>query len=391
MDSPDVMTQAIRIPACGFIFFISLGLFLPADIFGQEVAIQFSGYAKNLAIRTNSFFTKEPSILDISRLRTKGFLDVGSHLHSELWLDTELLAGNFLATPDFALVDSVERPTFVDLEWTLTQGNQYNLRQILFRAFATIYTEKVQITLGRQRIAWGTGFAWNPTDLLNPFNPAAIELEEKKGVDAVHVAVPLGALSRFEAAYAPGRNRLKSSSAVRVSSNFLGYDVSVMGGDFQDDKVLGGDFAGYIGGAGFRGEFAYTWKQGNSNFFRAILNADYNFPHDFYAFIEFYYNGQGSTNKNNYDIGDLFSGQTFNLAQHYLAASVSKNLTPLLGLNFYGIININDRSYLAGPAFTYSLATNLEIAVSAYFFMGSNDTEFGAQQSSYFAFVQYYF
>ncbi|MFQ6036801.1 MAG: hypothetical protein ACE5NM_13260, partial [Sedimentisphaerales bacterium] len=116
-----------------------------------------------------------------------------------------------------------------------------------------------------------------------------------------------------------------------------------------------------------------------------------NFPHDFYAFIEFYYNGQGSTNKNNYDIGDLFSGQTFNLAQHYLAASVSKNLTPLLGLNFYGIININDRSYLAGPAFTYSLATNLEIAVSAYFFMGSNDTEFGAQQSSYFAFVQYYF
>jgi hypothetical protein len=359
--------------------------------FGQNVPIQFSGYAKNLAIRTESFFTKETIFLDISRFRTKGLLDIGPYVHSEVWLDTELLAGNFLSTQDFEISKSLRRPTFVDLDWTISEGDQYNLRQLLFRAFATVYTEKIQITLGRQRIAWGTGFAWNPTDLLNPFNPAAIELEEKAGVDAVHVTVPLGPLSRFEAVYAPGKGRLRSSTAFRVSSNLLGYDFSVMGGDFQNDKVLGGDFAGYFGGAGFRGEFAYTWKQRDENYLRAILNADYNFANNIYAFIEFYFNGQGSTNKNNYDLRDLFTGQTFNLARHYLAAAVSKNITPLLSLAFYGIFNLNDKSRLIGPSLTYSLATNLEITVSAYFFVGENDSEFGAQASSYFGFLQYYF
>ncbi|MFQ5864501.1 MAG: hypothetical protein ACE5IW_04640 [bacterium] len=385
------MKRVFNVRLCWLVLLIQMTTLYPSALFGQDAAFQFSGYAKNLAIRTESFFTKQASILDISRFRTKGSLDLGSHFHSEVWLDTELLAGNFLATPDYALIDSLERPTFVDLNWTIAEGNQCNLRQLLFRAFTTIYTERVQITLGRQRIAWGTGFAWNPTDLLNPFNPAAIELEEKAGVDAVHVSVPLGALSRFEAAYAPGRNRLKSSLAFRVSSNFIGYDISVMGGNFRNAKVLGGDFAGYIGGAGFRGEFAYTWKPGHSNYFRAILNADYNFPNDIYTFVEFYFNGQGSTNKKDYDIYALLSGQTFNLAKHYLAASVAKNLTPLISLNFYGIFNLNDKSYLAGPALTYSLATNLEIAVSAYFFIGASDSEFGAQKNSYFGFMQYYF
>ncbi len=166
-----------------------------------------------------------------------------------------------------------------------------------------------------------------------------------------------------------------------------------MAGEFQKDRVLGGDFAGYIGGGGFRGEFAYTWKEKDSNFFRAILNADYSFPHDFYAFIEFYFNGQGTTNKKDYPlfIDDLLSGRIFNLAKHYFAASVIKSVTPLLGLNIYSIFNLNDRSSLVGPAMTYSLATNLEIAASVYFLNGANDSEFGFQQTSYFAFLQYYF
>lgn len=363
----------------------------PSTFFGQEVTFQFGGYLKNLAIRTESFFDKEAMFLDISRFRTKALLDINPYVHSEVWLDTELLAGNFLTSQDFKLSKALQRPTFADLDWTITEGNQFNLRQLLFRAFTTIYSENIQVTLGRQRIAWGTGFAWNPTDLLNPFNPVAIELDEKTGVDAVHVSIPLGALSRFEAAFVPGRGRLKSKAAIRLSSNFSGYDISIMGGDFQDDIVLGGDFAGYLGGAGFRGEFAYTWKQGDENYFRAILNADYNFVNDIYAIIEIYYNGQGSTNKKNYDITDLFSGETFNLAQHYLAASVSKNLTPLLRLSVYEIFNLNDKSQLAGPSLTYSLATNLEISFSAYFFMGESDSEFGALESSYFGYLQYYF
>jgi len=364
-----------------------------ADLFAQNVSLGFSGYAKNLTIRSNSIFTNNSFILNVSRLRAKGILDFGSRNHTEIWLDTEVLAGDFLNTLEFELSEEAERPTFVDLDWNLTKGNNYQARQSLFRAFTTFYFGNAELTLGRQRIAWGTGFAWNPTDLFNPFNPATIELEEKRGVDAAYLAIPFGSLSRLEAAFTPGRKDLKASVAVRLGSNLGSYDFSVMAGEFQKDRVLGGDFAGYIGGAGFRGEVAYTWKNRDSNFFRAILNADYSFPRDFYAFIEFYFNGQGTTKKEDYPlfIDDLLSGRIFNLAKHYFAASVIKSVTPLLGLNIYSLFNLDDKSSLVGPAMTYSLATSLEIAASVYFFNGANDSEFGFQRTSYFAFLQYYF
>ncbi|MCH7679398.1 hypothetical protein IID10_08545 [candidate division KSB1 bacterium] len=207
------------------------------------------------------------------------------------------------------------------------------------------------------------------------------------------MVIPFGALSRLEAAVAPGRKNLESSAAVRFSSNLGEYDLSIMAGEFQKDRVIGGDFAGSIGGAGLRGEFAYTWNDRGANFFRAILNADYSFANDYYAFIEFYFNGQGTTRKEKYPlfIADLLSGRIFNLAKHYAAAFVIKSVTPLLGLNIYGLFNLNDRSSLIGPALTYSLATNLEISTSVYFFNGASDSEFGLQKNSYFAYLQYYF
>jgi len=371
---------------------VQIALFV-STLSSQELSLGFSGYAKNLTIRSNSILTNDSFILNISRLRTKGILDIGSRNHTEIWLDTEVLAGDFLNTLEYRFSENAERPTFVDLDWDLKKGNKYRARQALFRAFTTFYFGNAELTLGRQRIAWGTGFAWNPTDLFNPFNPAEIELEEKRGVDAAYLAIPFGSLSRLEAAFAPGRQNLKSSAAVRLGSNLGSYDFSIMAGEFQKNRVIGGDFAGYIGGAGFRGEFAHTWADNKSNFFRAILNADYSFPHDFYAFVEFYFNGQGTTKKEDYPlfIDDLLSGRIFNLAKHYFAASLIKSVTPLLGLNIYSIFNLNDRSSLVGPAMTYSLATNLEIAASVYFFNGADEIEFGFQQTSYFAFLQYYF
>ena len=45
-----------------------------------------------------------------------------------------------------------------------------NLDQLVWdRAYAKFYLPQVDITLGKQRIAWGTGYIWNPIDVLNPF------------------------------------------------------------------------------------------------------------------------------------------------------------------------------------------------------------------------------
>ncbi|MFQ5641124.1 MAG: hypothetical protein ACE5IR_24365 [bacterium] len=381
----------MSVPKRFTVLLILVCIFYPVFLFSQAFSFNINGYAKNLAIRSNSVVSNESFFLNITRFRTKGLLDFDKRIHSEVWLDNELLAGNFLSSADFKFGQMLQRPSFADLDWTITEGKNYQARQSLFRAFATVYLGPGEVTVGRQRIAWGTGFAWNPTDLLNPFNPAAIELEEREGVDAVYAVMPFGSLSRVEAAFAPGRNELKSSAAVRVSSNFWGYDVAFIAGDFQEDKVIGGDFAGYLSGAGFRGEFAYTWKEEGKNSLRAVLNVDYNFSHDIYALVEFYYNGQGATDPAKYDLQDLVSGRTFNLGRHYFAMSLAKSLTPLLRVSVYSIANLNDRSSLIGPVLTYSLANNLELAASAYFFRGSEQSEYGLLKSAYFGFLQFYF
>ena len=366
-------------------------LALTPALASAQTTFETRGYVKNLGIRSSSILSGESYLLDISRFRTQGLLGVGRRLHAEVWLDTELLLGSFLESPEFELGQTIERPTFFDLEWTLADGERYQLQQQFFRAFATLYFGQTQVTVGRQRIAWGTGFAWNPTDILNPFNPAAIELGEKSGVDAAYINVPLGAFSRIEAAVAPGRRRGRSSVAARAGTNWREYDVSVMGGYFREDWILGGDFAGYVGNAGFRGEAAYTWQDDGRNYLRAILNTDYNFPGGYYVLVEVYFNGQGSRDKDDYDLTALLTGETFNLAKDYAAVSVAKSITPLLGGALYSLVNLDDQSALVGPALTYSMAENLELAVSTYFFFGASDTEFGVQENVFFASLQFYF
>lgn len=358
---------------------------------GAQAQVRLSGYAKNLGIRSSSFFTNEAYLLDVSRLRLRTRLDASSQFHAEVWLDTELLLGSFLGTPDYTFSQGLERTTFLDLDWTVEAGRRHLLRQQLFRAFATLYVGQVQLTAGRQRIAWGTGFAWNPTDLLNPFNPAAIELGEKAGVDAAYASVPLGDFSRIEAVVAPGRRRHQTSAALRASTNVSEYDVAALVGRFREDVVLGGDFAGYVGNAGLRGEAALTFADGGRRYLRAILNADYSFPGGYYALAELYFNGSGTSDKAAYDFAALLRGAGFNVARHYGATSVARAITPLLGASFYSLANFDDRSALVGPALTYSLAEDLELSLAAYFFLGAADTEFGRQAHAFFGTVQYYF
>ncbi|MDQ7062815.1 MAG: hypothetical protein Q9P90_01085 [candidate division KSB1 bacterium] len=378
-----------RVWLCGW---VGLLVWLPAAAFPQaDIRLQVSGYAKSLAVQSKSLFTGQNYFYDLSRFRAKGQVYVGNAFQLEGWLDTEMHAGDFLETLDFKFGQLLRPARFFDLDWDVVTENRLQVQQRLFRLFATAYIRDVQITVGRQRIAWGTGFAWNPTDLLNPYNPFAIEREEKDGVDALYVAVPLGALSRLEAAVAPGKSGMKPRSAVRWHANAHGVDFSLMGGRFQGKWLLGGDLVAYMGGAAIRAEWAYTVQPDRGDYWRFVANWDYNFSNGIYTLVEYYFNGRGTSQKEEYNLLALLTGEPFGLARHYVAALASKDLTPLFKLEWYAIANLNDRSALWGPAVTYSLTENLEILFSAYLFAGAEDSELGGLNNAYFASLQYYF
>ena len=368
-----------------FLFFLA-----PSPSFAQ-FATSFNGYAKNLGIRSSSFLTSDPYYLNITRGRLIGRASVNSVVHAELWLDTELVTGSFLTSADFQLGNALERATFLDLDWMISSSAQHQLRQSLFRAHVSLYLDNFQLTAGRQRIAWGTGFVWNPTDILNPVNPTNIERDEKVGVDALYAVLPLGALSQIEAVWAVGRTPELSSYAARASFNVGDYDIAFTGGYFRETWVVGGDIAGYLGDAGLRGEWALRAPESGPAQLRATLNADYNFASGYYTVLELHYNSPGSSSSADYDLSALLDGTVFNLAELYSAFIVSKSLTPLIGANIYSLLNLNDGSGLAGPAITWAMFQNVELSLSSYLFFGAGGSEFGALSNAYFGSIQVYF
>ncbi len=88
------MIEKLRIGS--WLIFLFQTAFIAGPLTSQELSLGFSGYAKNLTIRSNSILTNNSFLLNISRLRAKGILDFGSRNHTEIWLDTDLLDGDFL-------------------------------------------------------------------------------------------------------------------------------------------------------------------------------------------------------------------------------------------------------------------------------------------------------
>ncbi len=356
---------------------------------GQPV-LALAGYAKNLAIRSHSVVDGDAYLLDVSRIRLQGSA-IGGPLHAEVWVDTELGLGSFLETAEARLADVLAPARFVDLDWRVASGDRWRLDERIYRATVAWYGEKVSVVVGRHRVSWGTGFVWTPTDVLHPLDPVAIERDEKPAVDLVQVTVPLGALSGAEAVFAPGAGAGRHRVAGRLRGHVGEYDWTLMGGRFAERWVLGGDFAGYVGDGGLRGEAALSRGSTGRWDLRAVVNGDYTFAGGWYVFVEGHFNGPGAARSSAYDPKVILEGSTTNLGRWYAATGITYLWSPLVTATLYGVQNVTDGSVMAGPGLTWSAFQNAEVTDGIYIFIGSGDSEFGAYRDAAFVSLQVFF
>lgn len=95
-------------------------------------------------------------------------------------------------------------------DWTVSTGDTDLFGEELSESSVTLdqlwvkfdVARKVYVTAGRQRVKWGTGRFWNPTDFLNQqaLDPLAI-FDTRTGVSLLRVHVPVG---RYANLYAVG-------------------------------------------------------------------------------------------------------------------------------------------------------------------------------------------
>ncbi len=299
---------------------------------------------------------------------------------------------------------------YLDLTWKISSDNSYVLYTNLDRLNIKWTKEKFEVTLGRQRINWGTNMVWNPNDIFNAFNYFDFNYIERPGSDALLVEYYTGDFSSIQlAGKLSYRNELMDSvtlekklgvtAAALYKFNRWGYDFQFFGGYMQTDITAGLGWSGNIGGAGFTGEA--SWFRDSDHFSDttgiviASISGSYVFKNQIMVNMSVIYNSNGSTG---YAYKD-YSGITGSLTTMFSSSLNVKNLTPsrfdifgqvsypatpLINVSLSGIFNPYDLSCYVGPSATFSLTDNISLMLVGQLFYGDELTEFGDYGQMYF-------
>jgi hypothetical protein len=359
---------------------------------GRAQELKFSGYYKNLLVSSQTVAPAgQRYTLDLNRLRLELKGKFSESVALELQYDNEVLLGNYLRTEQFAAQKDQRADQLWNLDRDYGEGGSWYGRHRLYRGHVTLSSGDTDLRLGRQRIAWGTGRFWSPVDLLNPINPIALEREERLGLDAVLAEHKLGPLSRISAVYAPRQDSGESSAALNWHSNAAGIDYSLIAGRFRSERVIGGDVATQLRGAGLRAELTHNERDAGPAYHRAVLAMDYAFPNTLTLSGELYYNGAGAADRAAYDFASLFAGRVQNVGRRYFGGYAGYEITPLVKTVNYLVVNLADRSRFFSPAVIFSLQANLDLSLGVQFFGGSPGSEYARLPDLYYAQVQWFF
>lgn len=257
------------------------------------------------------------------------------------------------------------------------------------RLWITGYHGDLEVTIGRQRIAWGTALVWNPIDLFNPSSPLDFAGIEKPGADGLRAQYYLGAASRIEIAGVLRRPEEHSIAAAQLVLNRWEYDWHLLGGRQAEEWVAGLAWAGHIRGGGFRGELLGRFPSeepagpdgddpSTDAALTAVLSGDYTFHSSLYLHGEALYESRGTTGDagGTHLVKALQEGRQ-TPARWSVFAEIARQLHPLVYAGLSGILNPADLSWYAGPSVTWNALTNLDVILTGQLFGGSSGTEFG--------------
>lgn len=261
-------------------------------------------------------------------------------------------------------------------------------------AYATAYVGEASARIGRQQLPWGTGYAWNPTDIFHEKN-FLDPTYEKRGVDAFKVVVPFSAMGTVTAVVGLKSFWNEAKKAVRFKDHVAGFDYSVSlmqehihefdfltsSSDNVERRFLAGDLSGSIGEFGVWFEGAYVNVPERKDRALALIGADHTTEAGWYLITEYYHNGFGASRRSDYSFNRWMRliGETGdNLGRDYVFLGQSYPLTGLLTGSSYAILSLTDRSLVVYPYLEYSLSDNAVLILIGYAPVGSATSEFGA-------------
>jgi hypothetical protein len=268
----------------------------------------------------------------------------------------------------------------------------------------------LDLTLGRQQISPGVGYAWNPTDIFNHkslMDPSY----EQTGVDVIRLYMPLGNRSSFNSIIQPSDNFGSSTVQFALGAGWGRFDFGmnltkqfassnttpILGDPFVEERfLLGGSMVGEVLGWGVWTELAYNkliatafppwssiaYPEVHKPYSEILIGLDHTFDNSVYLLAEFLHNEHGVGKLSDLTVNDYLvnlGGSTHSLMQDYGFFYLMLPPMDYITLSALAIANFNDNSGTIAPQFDWNAFENTNISLQASGSWGASDTEFGLQ------------
>ena len=298
----------------------------------------------------------------------------------------------------FVLPD--DRRRFLNLIAVLDSGSKSALVHRLDRLWLGYSSEKTVVRFGRQALSWGNGLFYAPMDLVNPFDPAAVDTEYKAGDDMLYLQFLKSSGADIQGAYVIRRDNQSGDvdgDAATIAMKYHGFkgewEFDVLVARHYGDDVVGIGASHGLGGAHWSADLVFT-RTNVDTYVQLSTNLSYSWNwagKNMSGALEYHFNGFGQRSTE-YDLALLVGnpdllrrlnrGEIFTLGRHYLAASVMIEMTPLWSLSPVVLLNVADPSGLLQMVSSYSLSDDMTLLGSLNFPLGKNGSEFGGIDSA---------
>lgn len=325
-------------------------------------AMQDLGYDAGLADRRSVFHGEV--------VRLKWMMSAGEQLrltvHNRLQAQVTSTAQGFGTGVVGFGVSAVPDRT-VSLSTTIFEEDRFRVVHDIDRLALDIYTDAVDVTLGRQAISWGISNLFPVADLWTQFSPFELDTEEKRGIDAVRaLAYPTSGVELDMVVADRGTLRDLSGGA-RATIELPWADVYIGGGKFWRRLMALGGASIVFDTWKLRGEIGIPFHLDSTNTepIRATVGVD-QLGADYQISVEYHHNGLGTNDASEYiarvTAPAFQRGETYFLGRHYLGANGNYLATDRLSFSLSLIANLGDPSTTISPVATYDMGQHTRLS-----------------------------
>jgi len=394
--------------------YLSSSLFAEVDWFGYYESEADYGKVSDKGI----FYGYNKLRLDLDTSPSENIRISANVIYTQYYGQRDLNFLDFIDSGFWPIVSNIDMSGLDTLSYI-----PYTLSDSLFidNMFLQCHHDLFDLTLGKQQISPGVGYAWNPTDIFN-LKDLMDPTYENTGISAIKLSVPFGYRTTLSGILQPENSWNETVQYYQLKTGIGMFDFSVIYGKKNSPQFIPeidtiftsgideyGNYIGnidtpytkYIGpyntpidlygyniegelfGVGIRSELAaHRLNYSDDLKYEYIIGADYTFVNSLYLLTEFYHSDLGTragqTNINDYLV--YYSGERKSLNQNYLFALAMYPLGDLLDISAFGIVNLDDKSAVFAPQLIYRIFQNVELSILGSWFIGDNTDEYGYQE-----------